>query len=161
TATTVSPTELIAQYGLQDSMQFLGMRSDIPELMAAMDVIVLASYAEGIPRVLLEAAAMGKAAVGTDVRGTREVIVDGETGYLVPSRDAMALADAIGRLAADPARRQEIGKAARRRAEQHFDERFYFWRTDLEYRRLIETKLSATRLQVLGDLPLQAHDLRA
>jgi len=161
-ATAVSPPEMIAQYGLQDSMQFLGMRDDIPELMAAMDVVVLASYAEGIPRVLLEAAAMAKPVVGTDVRGTREVIVDGETGYLVPSRDASALADAISRLAAaDPARRREMGKAARRRAEAHFDERFFFWRTDYEYRRLIEAKLSAVHLRRLKDLPLEAQGLFA
>ena len=156
-ASAVSPPELIAQYGLQDSMQFLGMRDDIPELMAAMDVVVLASYAEGIPRVLLEAAAMGKPAVGTDVRGTREVIVDGETGYLVPSRDVPALANAISRLAADPARRREMGETARRRAETHFDERFFFWRTDHEYRRLTEAKLSAVHLQGLKDLSLKVE----
>lgn len=160
-ASAVSPSELIAQHGLQDSMQFLGMRDDIPELMAAMDVVVLASYAEGIPRVLLETAAMGKPAVGTDVRGTREVIVDGETGYLVPPRDAPALADAIGRLSSAPAQRREMGKAARRRAEAHFDERFYFWRTDGEYRRLAEAKLSAVRLQGLKDLSLEAKRLLA
>lgn len=142
-------------------MQFLGMRDDIPKLMAAMDIVVLASYAEGIPRVLLEAAAMGKPAVGTDVRGTREVIIDGETGYLVPSRDAPALADAISRLSANPARRREMGKAARRRAKAHFDERFYFWRTDHEYRRLIEAKLSAAHLQGLKRLPLETQQVPA
>jgi glycosyltransferase involved in cell wall biosynthesis len=156
-ASAVSPPELIDQYGLQNSMQFLGMRDDIPELMAAMDVVVLASYAEGIPRVLVEAAAMGKPSVGTDVRGTREVIEDGETGYLVPPRDATALADAISRLLADPARTRVMGQAARQRAESHFDERFYFWRTDREYRRLIEAKLSADRLQGLKELPLDAQ----
>jgi glycosyltransferase involved in cell wall biosynthesis len=151
-ASTVSPPDLIIQNGLEGTMQFLGMRDDIPGLMAAMDVVVLASYAEGIPRVLLEAAAMGKPAVGTGVRGTREVIVDDETGYLVPIRDARALANAISRLAADSPRRREMGLAARRRAEIHFDERFYFWRTDREYRRLVEAKLSAARLQGLKDL---------
>ncbi len=137
---------------------FWGCATTFPELMAAMDVVVLASYAEGIPRVLMEAAAMGKPAVGTDVRGTREVIVDGETGYLVPPRDASALADAISRLSADPARRREMGEAARRRAEAHFDERFYFWRTDREYRRLTEAKLSAVRLQGLKDLSLEVQE---
>ncbi len=158
-ASTVSPSEMIAQYGLQGSMQFLGMRDDIPELMAAMDAVVLASYAEGIPRVLMEAAAMGKPAVGTDVRGTREVIVDGETGYLAPVRDVPALADAISRLSADPAQRRNMGKAARRRAEARFDERFYFWRTDREYRRLIGAKLSAHHLRGLKKLPLETQRL--
>jgi glycosyltransferase involved in cell wall biosynthesis len=86
-ASVVSPQEMITQHGLESCMQFLGMRHDIPALMAAMDGLVLASYAEGIPRVLLEAAAMGKPAVGTSVRGTREVIVDGETGFLAPLQD--------------------------------------------------------------------------
>lgn len=158
-ARAISPPEMIAQYGLQDRMQFLGMRDDIPELMATMDVVVLASYAEGIPRVLIEAAAMGKPGVGTDVRGTREVIVDGETGYLVPTRDAAALAAAISRVVADPDRAREMGRAARLRAETHFDERFYFWRTDREYRRLIEAKLSADRLRGLKELPLETQGL--
>jgi len=160
-ASTVSPTDMIAQYGLQGRMQFLGMRDDIPELMAAMDIVVLASYAEGIPRVLMEAAAMGRPAVGTDVRGTREVILDGETGYLVPVRDASALANAISRLAAEPVRRRRMGEVARRRAETYFDERFYFWRTDHEYRRLTESKLSPARLRGLKKLPLEAQGLPA
>jgi glycosyltransferase involved in cell wall biosynthesis len=160
-ASTVSPTDMIFQYGLQGRMQFLGMRDDIPELMAAMDIVVLASYAEGIPRVLMEAAAMGRPAVGTDVRGTREVIVDGETGYLVPVRDASALAEAISRLAEEPVRRRKMGEAARRRAETYFDERFYFWRTDHEYRRLTESKLSPARLRGLKTLPLEAQGLTA
>jgi glycosyltransferase involved in cell wall biosynthesis len=160
-AETVSPPALIAEYGLQNRVQFLGMRNDIPQLMAAMDIVVLASYAEGIPRVLLEAAAMGKPTVGTDVRGTREVIVDGETGYLVPMRDAPALADAISHLAADPALRHEMGQAARRRAEMHFDERFYFWRTDQEYRRLIKARLSPARLRGLKEVPLESQGLPA
>ena len=155
-ATALSPQELITQYELQGRLQFLGMRQDIPELMAAMDVLVLASYAEGIPRVLVEAAAMGKPTVGTNVRGTREVIVDGETGYLAPPRNPAALADAISRLLADPARAREMGRAARQRAESHFDERFYFWRTDREYRRLIEDKLSAAHLRKLKQIPQEA-----
>jgi glycosyltransferase involved in cell wall biosynthesis len=160
-AATVSPQDMIARYGLQGCMRFLGMREDIPELMAAMDIVVLASYAEGIPRVLMEAAAMGTPAVGTDVRGNREVIVDGESGYLVPVRDASALADAISRLSAEPARRRKMGEAARRRAETQFDERRYFWRTDREYRRLIESKLSAAHLRGLKTLPLEAQGLSA
>lgn len=158
-ANAVSPPELIAEYGLEDKVLFLGLRDDIPELMAAMDILVLASYAEGIPRVLLEAAATGKPAVGTDVRGTREVIVDGETGYLVPARDPYALAVAISRLAADSALRREMGKAARRRAEHHFDERLYFWRTDHLYRRMIEAKLPTSHLRRLKELPSPSQRL--
>lgn len=159
--TALSPDALIADYDLEGTMLYLGMRDDIPELMAAMDVIVLASYAEGIPRVLMEAAAMGVPAVGTDVRGTREVIVDGETGYLVPTRNAEALAEAIVRLLREPAKRQAMGKAARQRAVQRFDERHYFWRTDRAYRELIGAKFSDARLRGLRELPAELETLTA
>jgi glycosyltransferase involved in cell wall biosynthesis len=143
---------LIRQSGLEDTMLFLGQRDDVPELMAAMDLVVLASYAEGIPRVLMEAAAMGKPTIGTNVRGTRETISDSVTGRLVPVKDAQALADAIVDMLADPERAAEMGRAARRHAEVHFDERDFFRRTDKEYRRLIETKLRSS--QALGLRPL-------
>jgi glycosyltransferase involved in cell wall biosynthesis len=144
---------LIRQYDLEDAMLFLGQRDDVPELMAAMDLVILASYAEGIPRVLMEAAALGKPAIGTDVRGTRETIVDGVTGRLVPVKDPGALADAIVEVLADPARAAEMGQAARGYAEAHFDERDFFRRTDKEYRRLIETKLRLGQTYGLKALP--------
>jgi glycosyltransferase involved in cell wall biosynthesis len=144
---------LIRRYDLEDTVLFLGRRDDVPELMAALDLVVLASYAEGIPRVLMESAALGKPAVGTDVRGTRETIVDGVTGRLVPARDPEALANAIVEMLADPARAAEMGQAARQHAEVHFDERDYFRRTDAEYRRLIETKLRLSQTYGLKALP--------
>jgi len=160
-ADTLSPQELIAEYGLQDAMQHLGRRDDVRELIAAMDAVVLASYAEGIPRVLMEAAAMGKAAVGTDVRGTREVIIHGQTGYLVPAHAPDALADAISRLVRDRRRAETMGRAARRRAEAQFDERHYFWRTDLEYRRLLTEKGMSGKLETLRPLPAEALPILA
>ncbi len=155
-AEALSPQELIAQQGVEDRVLALGVRQDVPELLAMMDVVVLASYAEGIPRILMEAAAMGRPSIGTDVRGTREVIVDGVTGCLTPVHDAVALADAISRLLADKAQAQAMGQAARAHAEAHFDERFFFWRTDAEYRRLIQQKLPLTRIQDLQSLPAAA-----
>jgi glycosyltransferase involved in cell wall biosynthesis len=158
-ADAISPDELIAQHGLKGTLQYLGVRNDVRELIAAMDTLVLASYAEGIPRVLMEAAAMGKAAVGTSVRGTREVIVDGETGYLVPARDPAALADGIRRLLSDRQRARVMGAAARRRAEAHFDERHYFWRTDIEYRRLLKEERLDARIRGLNPLGPEAVNL--
>jgi len=158
-ADALSPEELIAQYGLKGTMQYLGQRNDVRELIAAMDTLVLASYAEGIPRVLMEAAAMGKAAVGTDVRGTREVVVDGETGYLVPPRNPTALADGIRRLLGDKQRAREMGVAARCHAEMYFDERRYFWRTDIEYRRLLEKRFLSRKMQELKPLRSEALNL--
>lgn len=154
--TALSPAEMIRQHGLAGTLLHLGPRRDVRELMAAMDAVVLASYAEGIPRVLMEAAAMARPAVGTDVRGTREVIVDGETGVLAPVRDPAGLAASIVRVLADPARAQAMGRAARRRAEQHFDERFFFWRTDQAYRDLVQKKLSSRHLADLNALPAEA-----
>ena len=91
--------------------------------LALMDVFVLASWREGMPRSAIEAAAMGKPLVLTDIRGCREVVRPGVEGLLVPPRSPSALADAISLLLHDPALRRRMGEAARRRAVERFDER--------------------------------------
>lgn len=101
-------------------VRFLGARDDIPRLFAAMDVHVLASHREGLGLTLLESAAMGVPVVTTDIRGCREVADDGVTGLLVPRGDPDALAAAIAKLASDPALRQRLGAAARRKAVESF-----------------------------------------
>lgn len=103
------------------AVQALGERSDIAELYAASHVAVLPSYREGLPKSLIEAAACGRAVVTTDVPGCRDAIEPGQTGLLVPVRDAQALADAIARLAEDAALRQALGAAGRALAEREFD----------------------------------------
>ncbi|WP_417221108.1 glycosyltransferase family 4 protein [Achromobacter spanius] len=103
------------------AVQALGERSDIAELYAASHVAVLPSYREGLPKSLIEAAACGRAVVTTDVPGCRDAIEPGQTGLLVPVRDAQALADAIARLAEDAALRQTLGAAGRALAEREFD----------------------------------------
>jgi lipopolysaccharide/colanic/teichoic acid biosynthesis glycosyltransferase/glycosyltransferase involved in cell wall biosynthesis len=105
-----------------DAIVFAGWRDDVPAVLAAMDVFVLASWREGLPRSAIEAAAMGKPLVLTDVRGCREVARDGVEGLLVPVRDAAALARAIARLVDDRDLRARLGEAARRRALERFDE---------------------------------------
>jgi glycosyltransferase involved in cell wall biosynthesis/ribosomal protein S18 acetylase RimI-like enzyme len=100
-----------------------GWREDIRDLLALMDVFVLPSWREGMPRSAIEAAAMGRASVLTDIRGCREVIRDGIEGLLVPPRRPDRLADAILRLLRDPAMRDRLGQAARARAVERFDER--------------------------------------
>jgi glycosyltransferase involved in cell wall biosynthesis/ribosomal protein S18 acetylase RimI-like enzyme len=107
----------------QDNVIVTGWRSDVAELAAAMDVFVLASWREGVPRSAIEAAAMGKAMVLTDIRGCREVARDGREALLVPPRDAAALASAIERLLGDAGLRAALGKAARSRAVDRFDMR--------------------------------------
>lgn len=84
--------ELVSDLGLKDRVSFLGFRRDISEVLNAADAYVISSACEGMPNVLLEAGATGLPIVATDVGGNREVVRDGETGFLVPPRDSEALA---------------------------------------------------------------------
>jgi len=102
---------------------FTGWRADVADLMALLDVFVLPSWREGLPRSATEALASGLPQVLTDIRGCREVVHDGVEGLLVPVRDPERLADAILRLAGDPSLRRRMAVAARARAESVFDER--------------------------------------
>ncbi len=99
----------------------MGEREDVAQLYQNAHIAVLPSYREGLPRSLVEAAACGRAVVTTDVPGCRDAIEPGVTGLLVPARDAQALADAVLRLATDPALRQAMGTAGRALAENEFD----------------------------------------
>lgn len=97
-----------------------GATPEPQRFMAAADVFVLPSYREGFGSVVLEAAACGVPAVATRIYGLTDAIVDGETGLLVPPRDPRALAEAMGRLAADAGLRASMGAAARARALRDF-----------------------------------------
>jgi len=101
---------------LKERVRFLGYRGDVPALMRAADIYTLPSHREGMPRSVIEAMMTGLPVVGTDIRGTREEIVAGETGALVPVHDAAALAAALARLAADPKLRAAWGATGRKRA---------------------------------------------
>ena len=102
-------------------VEVLGPRSDIPDLMSQSRVVVLPSYREGLPKVLIEAAACGRAVVATDVPGCRDAIVPGVTGLLVPPKNVEALAKAIKLLVDDPKTCEELGQAGRIYAEENFD----------------------------------------
>ena len=104
-------------------VKHLGFRENVQEWIALSDLVVLPSYREGVPRTLLEAAAMGKALVATDVPGCREVVRPGSNGLLVPPRDAEALAEAMGELLADDAKRERLENESRRIAVEEFDVR--------------------------------------
>ena len=112
---------LVDSLGIKDKVVFAGLRLDIAEVLSAMDVFVLPSYWEGMPGVVLEAMAMARPVVTTDVRGCREVTVDGETGILVPPRDVEVLGDAIIRLVSDKELARRMGLAGRMRVEERFD----------------------------------------
>ena len=98
----------------------LGRRSRGPRQLAAADILVLPSLNEGLPMAVLEAMAPGLAVVTTPVGAIPDAIQDGETGLLVPARDAAALAEALARLIVDPALRRRLGEQARARFAAEF-----------------------------------------
>lgn len=113
--------EQITEWRQQGVVEPMGFRSDIADLFARSNVVALPSYyGEGLPKVLIEAAACGRAVVTTDHPGCRDAIEVGKTGILVPVRDAVALADAIQALIEDPVTHKQMGMCGRALAEREF-----------------------------------------
>ena len=104
----------------EGSVTWLGQRSDVPELLAKSNIVVLPSYREGLPKVLIEAAAAQRAVIATDVVGCREAVTDGLNGLLIEPRNSHALTDAIMRLVTDHDLRHKLAQAGRFRAENEF-----------------------------------------
>jgi glycosyltransferase involved in cell wall biosynthesis len=129
--------EVAQQFGVAASCRFLGMRNDMPELYALMDVLVLPSYREGFPRAPMEASAMGVPTVVSNIRGCREAVDPGENGLLFPVGDVDALAKRVIELLGDDERRAKMAVAGRRIAEDRFDEQKVFDRVLSEYERLL------------------------
>ncbi|WP_276253190.1 glycosyltransferase family 4 protein [Halomontanus rarus] len=111
---------LRSRLGLDETVRFIGHRSDVSRLLDSFDVFVLASVKEACPIAVLEAMAMRTPVVTTRVGGTPEQIVDGEHGWIVPPRDPDALADAISDALTAPDERQRRGRAARKRVAAEF-----------------------------------------
>lgn len=111
--------QLAAELRVLDRIRFLGIRRDVPRLMAAADAYVMSSAWEGLPMVLLEAAASGLPIVATNVGGNSAIVRDGISGYVVPPCDPQALARAMQRMQMDPAR-PTMGSVARDFVEKHF-----------------------------------------
>jgi glycosyltransferase involved in cell wall biosynthesis len=128
--------DFIGDQGLESHVTFAGFRSDVPDLLGLLDLFVLPSYREGLPRSVLEAMAMELPVVATNIRGCREAVVDQVTGLLVPTKNAEALATAAGRILADPELAGRFGAAGRARVVSTFDERFVFARLEKYYREL-------------------------
>jgi glycosyltransferase involved in cell wall biosynthesis len=106
--------------GIVDRVRFLGYRSDIPELLASCDLMVLPSLYEGLPISIMEAMAAGKPVVATDIPGTDEVVVHGETGFLVPPEEPAALARDIRKVLEDGVLARRMGEAGRVRVQGKF-----------------------------------------
>lgn len=114
---------LRVELGLGSDLVLAGYRKDVPVILTLFDAFVFPSYREGMPRALLEAMATGLPVVATDIRGCREEVVDGVTGLLVPPRSHEAISEALKRLLGSPDTLAAMGRAARKRVLERFDER--------------------------------------
>lgn len=134
------PETMLRSWVDEGVVAWLGHVDDMAALFRSVDVVVLPSYREGAPKSLIEAAACGLPLVTTDTPGCREVVTDNVDGLLVPSRDAVALADAIARLLGDAALRARLGQAARVKALAEFDEKIVIEKTLAVYQELLGEK---------------------
>jgi glycosyltransferase involved in cell wall biosynthesis len=115
--------ELAGALGVRGRVEFLGEVQDVPGLLRRAGVFVLPSLSEGLALTVLEAMACGLPVVATQVGGTPEAVLEGETGLLVPAEDPRALADALLRVHRDATLARTLGTAGRARAHAHFDAR--------------------------------------
>jgi glycosyltransferase involved in cell wall biosynthesis len=140
------------QYGLEGHAIFAGHlpSAELPPLYALMSAVVLPSLFEGLPRVLMEAAAMGVPAVASNVKGNREAIVDGVTGFLVPFGDSGSIVRQVERILIDKDGAQKMSHAARKLAAREFDERRVFDRILSEYQAILRHKRRPQATQSLA-----------
>lgn len=131
---------IVAEGGLAPHLHLLGRRSDMPDVLSAFDVFVLSSHDEGMSNAILEAMAMEKPVVATDVGGTGEVVHHGQTGLLVPAKDPAALAAAVGELLDTPARLIAMGRDGRHVVEQRFSARAMVHQMEELYCKLLQQR---------------------
>lgn len=128
------------ELGVDGRVRFFGAAMDAPHLLFQMDLFVLPSHMEGMSNALIEAMAAGLPVVATDVGGTPDVVLDGQTGILVPPRNPARLAEAIVTLLKDPERARAMGAAGRARVEGHFTTQTMVTRLEALYRGLLADK---------------------
>jgi len=133
----------VKEHHLEKHVLLPGFRTDVLGCIKRFDLFVLSSVTEGLGTSLLDAMACAKAIVATSAGGIPEVVADGQTGVLVPPRDAPALADAIVRLLKDPARRRAMGEAGLARLHAHFTVERMVAETAAVYARLAGTRRGA------------------
>jgi len=133
--------KITENYGIEKNVIFLGERTDVDEICALMDIFVLPSHREGLGISILEASAMAKPVVATNIRGCREAVDDSKTGILIPVKNPEKLAESIIYLFKNPAIAYEMGKRGRIKIVEEFDEKIIFAKIKEHYQRLIKEKL--------------------
>ena len=132
------PSKNISEWEEKGLIQYLGERKDVRELLLASDIFVLPSYyQEGVPKSLLEAAAMEKPLIGVNNVGIREVIEDGINGFLVRPKKSQDLSEAVLKLAENPGLRQRFGQAGRQKILQQFSDEIVINKTTEVYKELL------------------------
>ncbi len=126
---TVVPESELDRWQNEGVIAWLGEVEDVRPFLNEADVVALPSYREGLPRSLLEAAAMAKPIITTDTVGCRDVVADGVNGLLVPVKDSVALAQAMIRMIENPDMQERMGRAGRVKVEKEFDERLVIEKT--------------------------------
>jgi glycosyltransferase involved in cell wall biosynthesis len=149
--TAISAAEL-QSWQDEGLVEWWGHREDMPAVFASSHVVVLPSYHEGLPKSLMEAAACARPLVATQVRGCREIVKDGDNGFLVPLKNSDALADKIAALLNDASLRARMGARGRDLVEKEFRVELIASDTIAVYRRLL-TQAEA--------VPLKGVQLRA
>ena len=117
---TCIPFEQLTQWQKEGFVEWWGWQEDVKTVISMSHIVCLPSYREGLPKVLIEAASCGRPIVTTDVPGCREVVTDGENGFLVPAKDAQSLKDALLKLISNEDIRTTMGKASREKAVHLF-----------------------------------------
>ena len=112
---------MVKASGISEVFKFTGQRFDIPRILAMYDIFVLPSVLEGLPRVVIEAMAMAKPIVATDISGVREQLIHDRNGLIVPPKNPQALAEAIIHLIKDKNKANKLGIKARKSAHLKFD----------------------------------------
>jgi glycosyltransferase involved in cell wall biosynthesis len=129
--------KMVERAGISQIFTFAGQRFDIPQLLGIFDIFVLPSVLEGLPRVVIEAMAMGKPIVATDIDGVREELIHDRTGLIVPAKNPKALSEAVNSLLDNRASAIQMGNEARKSAEKRFDLKKTVFNIERLYERLL------------------------
>jgi glycosyltransferase involved in cell wall biosynthesis len=131
------------EFGIGRNTFFLGRCENLAQLLKVSDVCVLSSKAEGFSNAILEYMAAGRPVVATDVGGAREAIVEGQTGYTVPSGNDQLMASTVVSLLLDPEKANLMGERGRRVVEEQFSTRILLQNTEALYESLLASSVSA------------------